>query len=116
MLTSVPASVTLGTSVERSNRKLRSPCSAETDQRFALALVPVTPLSCLGYMQSARRADSKSAFEILSTVRIIVTQKGHDLRRVVLRCIVTGEGRVKTAYSFDELIIVNAFSNNISDD
>lgn len=93
--------------------KLRSPCSAETDQRFALALVPVTPLSCLGYMQSARKADSKSVFEILSTVSITVTQKGHDFRRVVLRCIATGEGRVKAAHSFDELIIVNAFFSTL---
>lgn len=34
----------------------RSLCSAETDQRSALALVPLTPLSCLGYRHSGSKS------------------------------------------------------------
>ncbi len=60
---------------------LRSQRSAEADQRFALFLVLVTPLSCLGYKHSARKADSKSVFEILSTVSTFVTPKDHDFWR-----------------------------------
>lgn len=49
------------TSVAEIKRAVRSACSAEADQRFALALVLLTPLSCLGYTHSARNADSECA-------------------------------------------------------
>lgn len=60
-------------------RAPRSPCSAEADQRFALALVPLTPLSCLGYMHSARKADSECA----TFVHCFIVQELKTRKRVL---------------------------------
>lgn len=56
----------------RRQKELRSPCAAETDQRFAPTLKLVTPLSSLGYAHSARQAGSDSVTPFL-------LKKGHSV-------------------------------------
>ena len=102
-----------GTSVERSNRssaKLRSPRSADTDRRFAPAPAPLTPLSCLGYTHSARRADSEVRLWNLSAVRVVVNKEGCDFRKAE----VWREGRRWKLHV--RVMNCKRIFNNISDD